>query len=94
MGWRLAQHNGFKRELSKLGAHDADAIRTALARLRDQLDRVGSLDPRKVFSSGAPGAGTASAGRYFALSDARVVSLAGPVCGWASLRSSFLTTSS
>ena len=40
-------------ESSKLDARDADAVRGALSRVRDQLDRVGSLDPRKVFSSGA-----------------------------------------
>ena len=52
MGWTVAQHNRFKRELSKLDSRDADAILAALARVRDQLDRIGSLDPRKVFSSG------------------------------------------
>jgi mRNA-degrading endonuclease RelE of RelBE toxin-antitoxin system len=53
MRWALAQHNGFKRELSKLERRDVEAIRGALDRLRDQLDRVGSIDPRKVFSSDA-----------------------------------------
>lgn len=52
MGWELAQHNGFKRELSKVEAKDADAIRAALHRLRAQLDELGTVDPRKVFSSG------------------------------------------
>jgi mRNA-degrading endonuclease RelE of RelBE toxin-antitoxin system len=51
MGWELAQHNGFERELSKVDVRDADKIRAALHRLKDQLDRLGTLDPRKVFSS-------------------------------------------
>lgn len=50
MVWELAQHNGFKRELSKPDGRDAGAVRAALHRLKDQLDRVGTLDPRKVFS--------------------------------------------
>lgn len=57
MGWALAQHNGFKRELSKLDARDADKVRAALHRLKDQFDRLGTLDPRKVFSSGSIAAG-------------------------------------
>lgn len=57
MGWELAQHNGFKRELSKLDGRDADTIRVALRRLKAQLDRVNTLDPRKVFSSGSIAAG-------------------------------------
>ena len=52
MGWAIAQHRGFAREFGKLEAADADVIRAALSRVRDQLERVGSLDPRKIFSSG------------------------------------------
>ncbi len=51
MGWALAQHRGFARELAKLDRADADVVRATLERLRTQLDRVSSLDPRKAFSS-------------------------------------------
>jgi mRNA-degrading endonuclease RelE of RelBE toxin-antitoxin system len=53
MGWTLAQHRGFARELAKLDRADADAVRASLERLRAQLDRAGSIDPRKTFSSEA-----------------------------------------
>src|ERR1051325_3509741 len=51
MGWALAQHRGFARELAKLDRADAEAVRASLDRLKAQLDRVGSVDPRKAFSS-------------------------------------------
>lgn len=53
MAWSILAHHGFRRELKKLESPDAERAKEALARLVEQLDRVASVDPRKVAASGA-----------------------------------------
>ncbi|MBI4392990.1 MAG: hypothetical protein HY556_04215 [Euryarchaeota archaeon] len=72
MSWRISAHVGFQREFSNLVVDDADRVRDALARITAQLDRIASVDPRRVFASGTltpvpdlvPLAGTGIPGSY------------------------------
>jgi mRNA-degrading endonuclease RelE of RelBE toxin-antitoxin system len=52
VAWAVVAHHGFQRELKKLEAEDSLRVKEALAAIVAQLDRLGSLDPRKVAGSG------------------------------------------